>query len=45
MAVDVIADIEVRNSALHAAYRPHVPATMAACGGRDLPRGDATQAL
>jgi uncharacterized protein (DUF1330 family) len=39
MAAYVIADIEVTDPARFAEYRQHVPATLAAYGGRFLVRG------
>ena len=45
MAVYVIADIEVLDSAGFEEYRRQVPATIAAHGGRYLARGGATETL
>ena len=45
MAVYVIADIEVVDSAGFEEYRRQVPATIAAHGGRYLARGGATETL
>jgi uncharacterized protein (DUF1330 family) len=45
MAVYVVADIEVLDSAGYEEYRRQVPATIAAHGGRYLARGGATETL
>ncbi|MEP6995760.1 MAG: DUF1330 domain-containing protein [Acidobacteriota bacterium] len=45
MAVYVIADIDVLDSAGYDEYRTQVPATIAAHGGRYLARGGATEVL
>ena len=45
MAVYVVADIEVLDSAGFEEYRRQVPATIAAHGGRYLARGGDTQVL
>ena len=45
MAVYVIADIEVLDSAGFEEYRRQVPATIVAHGGRYLARGGATETL
>lgn len=45
MAAYVIADVEVLDAAGYEEYRQKVPATIAACGGRYLARGGATEKL
>ena len=45
MAVYVIADIEILDSASFEEYRRQVPATITAHGGRYLARGGATEVL
>ncbi len=45
MSAYVIADVEVLDSADYEQYRQHVPATIAAFGGRYLVRGGALTAL
>ena len=45
MAAYVIADVEVLDATGYEEYRQKVPATIAACGGRYLARGGATEKL
>lgn len=45
MAAYIVADIEVTDSAAYDEYREHVPAIIAAHGGRYLVRGGASEVL
>ena len=45
MAAYIVADIEVTDSAAYDEYRAHVPAIIAAYGGRYLVRGGASEVL